>query len=238
MSTDKNKDYFHILGLDWTASDQDIKRAYRQKARQYHPDVNPTEEGHERFVEVTEAYDVLGDPAKRHAYIMERYSAKRLTAEREKRPPKTSVWDRKYKQRSYASLTILSVGGLIAGILILGSVIANAGNEYSKGQDVVETTCFSEDWLQNADGSYTLQYTAIVPGGESLYPSSREFDERSERYPEGNSFDCYYNTRFNAPQLSQYDTRSMPTLAFWGIFSVVILFFSGRFLLRSSLVNL
>jgi molecular chaperone DnaJ len=59
------RDYYAILGVPRTASADEIKKAYRQKARQLHPDVNPSAEAHEQFTDVTAAYEVLSDPAKR-----------------------------------------------------------------------------------------------------------------------------------------------------------------------------
>lgn len=62
------KDYYEILGVDKNASEQEIKRAYRQLARQFHPDVNPNQGAEETFKEINEAYEVLSDPDKRAKY--------------------------------------------------------------------------------------------------------------------------------------------------------------------------
>jgi curved DNA-binding protein len=63
------KDYYGILGVSKTASDKDIKQAYRRLARKYHPDVNPGNKAAEsRFKEMNTAYEVLSDPKKRKAY--------------------------------------------------------------------------------------------------------------------------------------------------------------------------
>lgn len=63
-------DYYEVLGVGRSASDQEIKSAYRRLALQYHPDRNPDgkEEATERFKEITEAYSVLADPQKRAVY--------------------------------------------------------------------------------------------------------------------------------------------------------------------------
>ena len=59
-------DYYKILGLDKSASTEDIKKAYRKLARKYHPDVNPNnKEAHKKFQEINEANEVLSDPEKR-----------------------------------------------------------------------------------------------------------------------------------------------------------------------------
>jgi DnaJ-class molecular chaperone len=63
------KDYYNILGISRTATDKDIKQAYRRMARQYHPDVNPgNKSAEERFKLVNEAYEVLSDAEKRKKY--------------------------------------------------------------------------------------------------------------------------------------------------------------------------
>jgi molecular chaperone DnaJ len=59
------KDYYGILGVRRDASGDDIKRAYRQLARQFHPDVNADPAAHDRFKEINAAYEVLSDPKKR-----------------------------------------------------------------------------------------------------------------------------------------------------------------------------
>lgn len=62
------QDYYKILGVNKTASAQEIKSAYRKLALQYHPDRNKTKEAEEKFKEVTKAYEVLGDETKRKTY--------------------------------------------------------------------------------------------------------------------------------------------------------------------------
>jgi curved DNA-binding protein len=63
------KDYYKVLGVPRTASQEDIKKAFRKLARQYHPDVAKDKKGGEaKFKEINEAYEVLGDPANRAKY--------------------------------------------------------------------------------------------------------------------------------------------------------------------------
>ena len=66
---ENKRDYYEVLGVDRSASDDDLKRAYRKLAKKYHPDINPGDkEAEEKFKEATEAYGVLSDPDKRRQY--------------------------------------------------------------------------------------------------------------------------------------------------------------------------
>ena len=62
------RDYYEALGVPRDASNEDIRRAYRKLARQYHPDVNKEPGAEDRFKEISEAYEVLRDPEKRERY--------------------------------------------------------------------------------------------------------------------------------------------------------------------------
>jgi len=67
MATTK-RDYYDVLGVGRQASAEEIRKAYRRLARQYHPDVNKSKDAESRFKEINEAYEVLSDDEKRAAY--------------------------------------------------------------------------------------------------------------------------------------------------------------------------
>ena len=63
------RDYYEVLGVSRDADDATLKKAYRQLAKKYHPDMNPGDaEAERKFKEASEAYAVLSDPDKRRQY--------------------------------------------------------------------------------------------------------------------------------------------------------------------------
>ena len=69
MSMDQKRDYYEVLGVDRNATPEQIKKAYRKKAIEFHPDRNPgNKEAEEKFKEAAEAYDVLSDEKKKQLY--------------------------------------------------------------------------------------------------------------------------------------------------------------------------
>ncbi len=62
------KDYYKIMGVSRDVTQEDLKKAYRKLAREFHPDVSKAPNAEQRFKEINEAYEVLKDPQKRAAY--------------------------------------------------------------------------------------------------------------------------------------------------------------------------
>ena len=60
------RDYYEVLGINRSADEKEIKRAYRKLAKKYHPDMNPGDkQAEQKFKEITEAYNVLSDQEKK-----------------------------------------------------------------------------------------------------------------------------------------------------------------------------
>jgi curved DNA-binding protein CbpA len=75
---DKNKNYYQILGLEWNASFEDIRKAYRTYAAKFHPDKHEGDAFfEERFKEVKEAYEILSDAGNRYKYDIRKFGKSR-----------------------------------------------------------------------------------------------------------------------------------------------------------------
>ena len=118
-------DYYKILGVNKDASQDDIKKAYKKLARQYHPDLNPNDpDAHRKFQEINEANEVLSDPEKRKKYDQygenwkhaDEFEAQR-TAEVRIGPPPAMM------ESSRISLSLCLVpAGVAVAVLIMDSV--------------------------------------------------------------------------------------------------------------------
>jgi DnaJ-class molecular chaperone len=63
-----SRDFYGILGISRTASEGEIKKAYRDLTKKWHPDINKSPEAHDKYTEINSAYEVLSDPDKRRKY--------------------------------------------------------------------------------------------------------------------------------------------------------------------------
>ncbi len=113
------KNYYAILGVRRNATTDQIKRAYRRLAKQYHPDVNPSPEAHRIFIEVQEAYEVLSDPVRRQQYDQSFvHSYEQTSYSQTYHRPRTSYRPERDKVMTYY---IISVGIFIYSLFLLSN---------------------------------------------------------------------------------------------------------------------
>jgi DnaJ-class molecular chaperone len=165
------KDYYQILGVSRNAADKDIKKAYRQLARKYHPDVNPGNQASEaKFKEINEAYEVLSDAGKRKKY--DRYGDQWQHADEFARAEAASQSQAHWRQyagtRTQTAADYEDMGdlGSIFDSLFRGFNTGGASNaqQYSAPksvQDTIEVTL--EEAANGATRTFQLQTEEICP---------------------------------------------------------------------------
>ncbi len=147
MHSPKSKNYYKTLGINSSASAQEIKAAYRNLARKYHPDVNPGNKVcEEKFKEIGEAYDILGNQDSRkkydlsNSYNLDKYSAPKQKKEKAKQAynnqktketEKTKDTDKKQKQNPDKNKQTDKEKGFFSDILG-GMFKAEAGEDNNK----------------------------------------------------------------------------------------------------------
>ena len=101
----QTKDYYDVLGVGRTATQDEIKTAYRKSARKFHPDLNPGDKtAGDRFKELQEAYDTLSDTEKRKLY--DQYGENWRAAQKAGAAPPAGLAERPGRQRPLSSRRI------------------------------------------------------------------------------------------------------------------------------------
>jgi hypothetical protein len=212
------RDYFMILGLGREATSEQIKQAYREKVRQYHPDLNPDPAAAARFQEVVEAYEVLSDEAKRQVYVARTFPQ----AHQRPSPPQASpAWAFK-QERLRRKNDYLYWALVFFSLAMLGSLLIGWNQRLSLAEDLEEAQCRVMDWevTRDSDGRqyYDLHYTIQLPWLNEPSFEFRRFESLNQNYEVGENFTCYYNKLTKAPpyRFERYELldwlRSLPWL--------------------------
>jgi curved DNA-binding protein len=173
----KFRDYYEVLGVSRTATQDEIRRSYRKLARKYHPDVNKAGDAEDKFKELSEAYEVLKDPEKRKKY--DQLGADWKTGQEFRPPP---GWETHFDfGRGAGGQTEFQWGGtggysdffemLFGGKQFrtgAGGGRGRRGQVWSQaGADQEATIRISlEDVFHGATKSITLQMQSVTPEGQ------------------------------------------------------------------------
>ena len=161
----KYKDYYKILGVERTANDEQIKKAYRKLARRYHPDVSKEKNAEEKFKEVAEAYEVLKDAEKRKAYdTMGSYQPGQ-----DFRPPPD--WEQQFHSGGFQGVEDVDLFDLLSGLGRGGFRPGGAGRSGGafrmRGQDYEVTAHLSvEDAARGTELEIPLPVTEMSEDGQ------------------------------------------------------------------------
>jgi Ca-activated chloride channel family protein len=180
MAMQVDKDYYNILGVPHTATEEEIRQAYRALARRYHPDTNKEAGANKRFQEVQEAYEVLNNPAERQKYDQgreeqgrDKSSALSLRAIASHK----TLLAMPEEQAYYVLLNVTPAGDLPTSRLPLNLCLVLDRSTSMQGmrlQQVKEATRQIVDKLQTED---SLSLVVFSDRAEVLLPSQRNVDK-------------------------------------------------------------
>ncbi|MFP4321508.1 MAG: DnaJ domain-containing protein [Anaerolineales bacterium] len=225
-------DYFAILDVPGDASTEEIKRAYREKVRRYHPDVSQEPDAAERFREVVEAYSVLSDPQQRAQYVLGETPRPWGPAPRPE--PDWAAWQasfsRPQSRKRHSSAISFHVALLLFGLSIAYIVVEQFSTLLGVGLNAEPTTCEVLGWDAVGD-QQRLNYQANVPWQLEPYQANRLFNNRQDEYTVGGTFQCFYfyNGELASPMLQRYDWVEFLGLVPWGVLSGVFILAATRF---------
>jgi curved DNA-binding protein len=161
----KYKDYYAVLGVERTATEDDIKKAYRKLARKYHPDVSKEKNAEEKFKEVGEAYEVLKDAEKRAAYDQMGF----YQPGQDFRPPPD--WGDRFGSdggsQGFQDLGDIDLFDLLAGLGRGGARGSRGGTEFRMpGQDFEANVRVSlDDLIRGAEVEIPMSAAEMGPDG-------------------------------------------------------------------------
>ncbi len=220
------KDYYKTLGVERDATQDDIKKAYRQLARKFHPDINKETGAEAKFKEVGEAYEALGDPEKRAAYDQ---LGKDWKSGQEFRPPPN--WDAGFEYSGAPGGSDFSdFFSSIFGAAARGERAGHTGRTrtafHMRGEDHHATIVIDlRDALDGATRTITLRMPGMDEGGHVLVrdknltvqipkgvtegQSIRLKGQGSPGMGEAPSGDLYLEIRFNPDRLYRADGKDL-----------------------------
>ncbi len=190
----KYKDYYQTLGVERSASDEDIKKAYRRLARKFHPDVSEEKDAEERFKEVSEAYETLSDPQKRHAYD----HLGRHRSGQEFRPPPD--WEKQFGG-IFGGAGGIDLEGLFGGLS--GRRAARPGPRRGRDVEAVvelpleEVARGTEVQIRIGEGAAARTITARIPKG-ALDGQRMKVSGKGLPGSHGHAGDLYLTIRFRS----------------------------------------